>query len=111
MSQTYEHPNWTAPADMPSTLHMADQSWHNDTCPSWSMPLGTEFSLRLWVEYPEGEREMEDSMLYLAELTTALDDPLDIIAQADTWAECLRQIRESGKVPENIISRAWGESE
>lgn len=62
MGWTHEHPEADVPDHVINALHTAgfgDSSWHNDTCPVWTVQLGgdsLEAMLQVWVDYKEEER-------------------------------------------------------
>jgi hypothetical protein len=45
---------WDVPHEI--TARLADESWHNDTCPSFTLDLEDGDTLRLWVDHPDVSR-------------------------------------------------------
>ena len=81
--------------DYDSTLPIldgfADDSWHNDTCPSL---LNKELGLKLWCEYanPELRVGTKRFILYYQDIDDSLND--EFILETDSIVEIKQVIRE-----------------
>lgn len=54
------------PESMPAIpSDWVDVSWHNDLCPSFRFWDNGEFFARVWIEYPEGQRETEGGKRFM----------------------------------------------
>jgi hypothetical protein len=101
-------PDWDVPPCIETAPELADDSWKNDTCPSfiWIGDSDDEPNLRLFCDYPTEEgREETESFRYSIHGCT---DPLDELSFETLWEgndpeEAVRQMRE--------LARIWHEND
>lgn len=77
-----EFPDFPADAIPALPVGFADQSWHNDTCPSFHHE-GAD--LTVYIDYPDADmRELPEGERF--NLHTTKDDDTEVLLSTDDWS-------------------------
>lgn len=89
MTYTKEFPDFQTNAMPELPQGFFDQSWHNDTMPSFT---NEKLGLKVWIDYAEPERREDPSGKRFALQQVSDDDESEDLLLSDSWPEVLAMI-------------------
>lgn len=91
MTYREEFPDFD-PADMPAIpSDWADESWHNDACPSFYVGCDAIDELRIYIDYADPDRrEVKGNGRYIV----LAGDDSECLLESDDWNAVLRFVNE-----------------